>query len=155
MQHPIRHAVAPVTLGLALIFGATACASTATSGGSATTGTSTTSPSTKVGKGIGARDASADVKAGKWHSNNDPYLPLVSVPVTVTNHSHERSDYIIELSLESATGKTQYDSTTVLVNALEAGQSTVQKAEFFEAPKHVPATAKVSVKTVSRISAAS
>jgi hypothetical protein len=124
-----------------------ACASSKTDAGSPATSSSRKS---SVSKGIGSKDARADVTIGLWKSDNDPYFPTVSAPVTVANHSHKRSDYVIDIALESANGNTQFDTTTVLVNGLEPGQSTFQKAEFFQAPKHVPATAKVTVKTIER-----
>jgi hypothetical protein len=46
--------------------------------------------------------------------------------VKVTNHSSGRSDYIIGVSFDSKDGKTQLDTSSVLVNNLEPGQTTNQ-----------------------------
>lgn len=79
-------------------------------------------------------------------------LKLPSVKVTVTNHSSKRSNYIIELSLESADGKTQLDTAPIAVNNLEAGQSTVQTGQFTTTDK-LPRGARVVLKSIDRLAA--
>jgi hypothetical protein len=126
------------------------CASTAsTNSGSPGTASAKASSKTTVSKGLGTKDASGDVRLAKtWVK--DPVLGILSTRVTVTNHSHKRSNYIIDLTLASPNGSTQFDTTTVLVNNLEPGQTNVQKAEFFSAPDALPKTAVVTVTSVQR-----
>ncbi len=87
----------------------------------------------------------------KTLSNNGTHPPQADVEITgcsadtlnqlqatvkVTNHSSGRSNYIIELAFESKDGKTQLDTTTVLVNNLDSGQVTTQKGvTLTDAPK--------------------
>jgi hypothetical protein len=127
----------------------TACSSSPTVTPVGSTG-GFSSTHTKVSQGVAARDATGDVKIGKW--TQDATLGIVSAPVTITNHSHKRSMYIIEVALESANHKVQYDTGNVLVDALEAGQSTVQTVDFVSAPTRLPRTAVIVPKTIERTS---
>ena len=100
-----------------------------------------------VSHGLGSKDANADVTVGKVVV--DATLGIPSAPVTVTNHSSKRSNYIIEISLETAT--TQVDSTLVAVNNLEPGQTSTQSAQFLGAIDKSPAGAKAVIKSVDRL----
>ena len=133
-------------------FGLAAC------GGSAAQPSNTSAPTTSrpattttsVSHDFGSKDASADVTIGKL--TTDPTLNIPEVSVTVTNHSSKRSNYIIEVSLESADGKAQLDTTAATVENLEPGQSSKQTAEFAGMiDKPVPASARVVLKSVDRL----
>ncbi len=78
---------------------------------------------------------------------------LSQVPVTITNHSSKRSDYFVTVALESADGKTQIDTSTVIVQNLEPGQGTVQTGDFLATMTTAPpAGAKVVLQSVQRTS---
>jgi hypothetical protein len=77
----------------------------------------------------------------KTLSNNGTHPPQADVAITgcsadslgdlqatvkVTNHSSGRSNYVIGIAFDSKDGKTQLDTTTVLVNNLDPGQSSNQ-----------------------------
>jgi Flp pilus assembly protein TadD len=153
-------------VAIPLAFTLAACASSGKAGSSTTssstkatasTASSTSkAPTTKatsasVSHDLGAKDASADVVLGKV--TVDPTLGLPTVPVTVTNHSSKRSNYIIEVALETADGKTQLASGFVSVDNLEPGQTSNQTASFFEAMNKgpLPAGAKPVLKSVDRL----
>ena len=55
------------------------------------------------------------------------------VKIPVTNNSSGRSDYWIELVIESADGATQLDTASAFVEDLEAGQSTTAEAMVTDA----------------------
>jgi hypothetical protein len=100
-----------------------------------------------VDKGIGSADASADV-TGATLGQPDA-IGFRSVTMTVTNNSSKRSNYLIDLSIESPDGATQYDTTFASVQNLEPGQTTT--ADALSTTKDVPANAVVTIKTVSRL----
>jgi hypothetical protein len=116
-------------LAAALGVAASGCSSSGSSSGSSTGRT----PSThKVSKGLAADAAAKDVKLGRWHQDPSPAFPVVTVKVFVTNSTSKRSDCIIDLALESADGELQYETTPVLVDGLEAGQTTTRTAASCE-----------------------
>lgn len=109
-------------------------------------------PNPGVSKGIASKDASADVKLG--HLKAKKILGQVSyyyAPVTVTNHSSKRSDYVITVALESANGKKQIDTADVLIQNLEPGQSKSDEGDFLTTDK-VPTGAKLVLQEVERTS---
>ena len=118
---------------------APASPSSAPAGGSVTT----------VSKGIGARDASKDVS--NLAIADPDAIGIRYVSAKVTNNSSKRSNYFIEVAIESADGKTQIDTTTLVVSNLEPGQSTDTKSPA--TTKDVPADAKVTLKSVTRLAA--
>lgn len=109
--------------------------------------TTVTTPSTSasIGTGLGTKDASGDVVFGKPTSDG----AFATAPVKITNHSSKRSDYFIDVSIESADGKTQYDTSTVISQSVEPGQTANEKATFFKT-QQVPAGAKLSIKSIQR-----
>lgn len=147
---------AAIIAGLAALAAIAGCSS---SGGAASTSQSTDAPtvvttvpsvqtpSPKVSRGLGLKDASADVTLGKL--KNDGF-GLGEVGVIVTNHSSKRSNYVIDVAIESADGKDQYGTGTALVTDLDPGQRTRTTATMTGLPKHVPASAKIILKTVQR-----
>jgi hypothetical protein len=109
----------------------------------------TTTPTNPgVSRGWGSKDATADVTA--MHLTAPDAIGFSYANVTITNHSEGRSNYYIELSVESFSGSTQYDTTFVAVNDLEPGQTTTAKSMPIS---HVPALAVARVKTVQRTAA--
>ena len=119
----------------------------AASAGKSSKSASTNSPTPTVAKGIGSADASGDV-SGAVLGQPDT-IGFRAVTLTVTNHSSKRSNYIIEMAIESPDGKTQYDTSMAAVNNLEPGQTTTPAA--FPITKTVPSDAVVNVKTVTRL----
>jgi hypothetical protein len=116
------------------------------SAGDGGSGGSSKKPSSGISKGVGTKDASGDIKVGK--GVKDAALGWVSVPVTITNHSSKRSDYFVDLAIESADGSTQYDTTTVFAQAVEPGQKATEKGQFTK--DGIPVTAKIVIKSVQR-----
>jgi hypothetical protein len=109
--------------------------------------TSKAAPKTSVSHDLGSKDASADVKAGAIVM--DPTLNVPSVPLTVTNNSSKRSNYLITVALESADGKTQVDTTIASVDDLDPGQTAATSAQFFK--PDMPAGTIAVIKTVDRL----
>lgn len=109
-------------------------------------GTSAAVPTT-VSKGLGAKDASADVTNLKI--GDADIIGFRSLTATVTNNSSKRSNYFIEVSIESADGKTQIDTATLVVSNLEPGQAT--EAKGISTAKDLPSGAQISLKQVTRL----
>jgi hypothetical protein len=142
----------PLALCLACSSSGKAGNTTTTATAKATTSSAKASPkaSNSVSHELGSQDASKDVTLGAI--TIEPTLSIPQVPVTVTNHSSKRSNYIIEVSLESADGKTQLDTTTVAVENLEPRQASKQTAQFVGMiNKPLPAGAKTVLKSVDRL----
>jgi len=109
---------------------------------------------TGVDKGIGSQDASADVKVVGLGDKD--VLGFREPELLITNNSSKRSNYIIELSLESPDGKTQYDSTIATASNVEPGQSTGGSVIAFTKTGPAAGTVEapvVKVKSVSRTAA--
>ncbi|HEX2905056.1 MAG TPA: hypothetical protein VHO01_16500 [Jatrophihabitans sp.] len=104
-------------------------------------------PAPGVSKGLGSKDATGDIKIGQPDASNGFDI---EVPVTATNSSSKRSDYMVSLSLESADGKTQYDTASAFLQNVEPGQTAADKAIFIKQSK-LPAGAKITVKEVQRL----
>jgi hypothetical protein len=136
-------------LGLGGIVAIIAIATAAAGGAAKTTtpSTPTNNQSPGVSRGIGSQDATGDVKLGSYTTD---VIKVGHVGVTVTNHSSKRSDYMITVALESADGRTQYDTADVYVQNLEPGQSTSQDGIFTNTSTNPPATAKLVLKSVER-----
>lgn len=114
---------------------------------SKSSGGKSSSTNTGVSTGLGSKDASRDIKLGKIDASSGFGI---EVPVTATNSSSKRSDYSIDLSLESADGKTQYDTAVAFLQNVEPGQSATDKGIFLKESK-LPAGARVVVKEVQRL----
>jgi hypothetical protein len=133
-------------LGVACVLGAAGCSSSRTSRGGST-------PTThEVSTGVAAHAAAKDVKVGRWHQPSSAVSPVVTVKVVITNSSSKRSDYIVDLALESADGTMEYETTPVVVDGLEAGRTTTRTASFVSVNVKLPKTAKVVMKSVERTS---
>ena len=104
-----------------------------------------------VSTGFGTKDASADVKVGTL--GDADILGFRKPELTITNNSSKRSNYFVELSLESADGKTQHDTANATAQNVEPGQSTAGTVLPFTKVKGAPADAIVKVKSVSRTAA--
>jgi hypothetical protein len=126
---------------LALVIGVAAA------GGSNSSNTSKSSSG--VSSALGSSDATADVTSIQVGAPD--VLGFRSVTLEVTNHSSKRSDYLIELSIESPDGNTQYDTSLATVRNLEAGQTSAPEA--FPITKKVPDDAVAKLKTVQRTAA--
>jgi hypothetical protein len=100
-----------------------------------------------VSNGVGTKDATADVGAPTAAAPDA--IGFVTIKIPVTNHSSGRSDYWIDLVIESADGKRQFETTSATVNGLEAGQSTTVEAFPFNA-ENIPANAVVRITKVQR-----
>jgi hypothetical protein len=122
----------------------------AASGGSSkstpTTPSGKTSASPGISKGLGSADASGDVALGKPDASNGF---SIDVPINVTNHSSKRSDYFIDVALVSADGATQYDTASALIQNLEPGQKSSDKASFLKVNK-MPVGATIQIKSIQR-----
>lgn len=109
-----------------------------------------------IDRGIGSQDASADVKVVSLSAPD--ILGFRTAELLITNNSSKRSNYYIELTLESPDGKTQYDSTNATARNVEPGQSTGGSVVPFTKAKSAPAPTTaaapvVKIKSVSRTAA--
>jgi len=100
-----------------------------------------------VSQGVASQDATGDVKLGPMQAPD--VLGIRYETITVLNHSSKRSDYLIDVAVQSADAKTQYDTGTALINNVDPGQTARDKVMF---TKHIPAGAKIVLKTVERTS---
>jgi len=107
--------------------------------------TNSGSSNSGVSRGLAAQDATGDVKLGPPQAPD--VLGIRYETVTVVNHSSKRSDYVIDVAVQSADGKTQYDTGTALINNVDPGQTASDKVMF---TNHIPAGAKIVLKTVER-----
>jgi len=110
--------------------------------------TNSGSSNSGVSRGLAAQDATGDVKLGRPQAPD--VLGIRYETVTVVNHSSKRSDYVIDVAVQSADGKTQYDTGTALINNVDPGQTASDKVMF---TNHIPAGAKIVLKTVERTAA--
>ena len=110
--------------------------------------TNSGSSNSGVSRGLAAQDATGDVKLGPPQAPD--VLGIRYETVTVVNHSSKRSDYVIDVAVQSADGKTQYDAGTALINNVDPGQTASDKVMF---TNHIPAGAKIVLKTVERTAA--
>jgi hypothetical protein len=146
---------------LAVVFAAaalalSACSSTGTKGGSvgAQNGTQTSTqkatgaPSASAGvnstaaktrpapsgpAGVDSKAAWGDIKLGAIRIDAKHGTP--SAEVTITNHSSKRSNYIVDLSIMSAGGKTRLDAAMVSAQGLASGQTTTRTVHFMTTQK--------------------
>jgi hypothetical protein len=100
-----------------------------------------------VSNGIGSQDATADVGTPTMAAPDA--IGVVYVQIPVTNHSSGRSDYFIDVAIESADGATQLGTAFASVQGLEAGQTTTTQAMVTDADSF-PADAIVRITTVQR-----
>ena len=100
-----------------------------------------------VSNGIGSKDATADV--GTPTMTPADSLGFSTVQIPVTNNSSGRSNYWIDVVIESADGATQFESTMAIVNDLDPGQSATAETMPINA-ESIPADAVVRLTTVQR-----
>ena len=98
-----------------------------------------------ISNGVGSQDATADIGTPTMAAPDAIGVSYITIPVT--NNSSGRSDYHIELVIESADGATQLDTAFAFVTDLEAGQSTTAEAMVTDAYSF-PADAVIRVITV-------
>ena len=98
-----------------------------------------------ISQGIGAQDATRDVTLGPVQAPDS--IGVRYEKVTVVNHSSKRSDYMIDVAVQSTDGKTQYATGTALINNVDPGQTASDQVMF---TSHIPAGAKAVLKTVER-----
>ena len=90
----------------------------------------------------------ADVDSAHATLSEPDAIGAQYVNLQVTNHSSKASNYLIEASVESPDGKTQYDTTTLFVQNLGPGQTT--KAKGLVIASDVPADAVVHITGAQR-----
>lgn len=125
------------------VLGSMGSSSNTSAGGSATP---SQSQSNGVSKGFGSQDASGDISIGSTKTE----FGTTTVQIKAKNQSEKRSDYFVSVAVESADGKTQYDTSTAVISNVDPGQTATGDAMFM---KDFPKGAKVVVKEVSRTSA--
>jgi len=104
------------------------------------------STSDTVSKGLGSKDASADIVSLKC--SEEDALGFRTPVVRVTNNSSKASDYFIDIVAESSDGSEQFDTTMATITNLSPGQST--NAEAIAMTKKIPAGAVCKIKSVQR-----
>jgi hypothetical protein len=140
-SHKLRNTL----LGIVGLIVAIAVATTA-AGGSKHSGSSNSgSLNSGVSQGVASQNATGDVTLGPVQAADA--LGIRYETVTVFNHSSKRSDYMIDVAVQSADGKTQYDTGTALINNVDPGQTASDRVMF---TNHIPAGAKIVLKTVER-----
>jgi hypothetical protein len=107
---------------------------------------------TTISKGLGSKDASADVTEVAITREGETPFTLTFATATLTNNSSKPSDYFVTIAAESPDGATRYGETIVHVMNLEPGQSSTQKGLF--TVEDVPADAVAVVKEVQRTASA-
>ena len=80
----------------------------------------------------------------------DAELGTPSAEVTITNHSSELSNYIVDVNLMSADGKTRLDAAMVSAEALAPGQAIKLTARFMTTQK-LPTGARLTVAGIARL----
>lgn len=140
-SHKLRNTV----LGIVGLIVAIAVATNA-GGGSKHSGSANSGGSNSgVSRGAASQDPTGDVALGPIQAPDA--LGIRYEKITAVNHSSKRSDYMIDVAVQSADGKTQYDTGTALINNVDPSQTASDKAMF---TNHIPAGAKVVLKTVER-----
>ncbi|HEY3088942.1 MAG TPA: hypothetical protein VGJ59_12855 [Jatrophihabitantaceae bacterium] len=115
-------------------------------GGSKHSGSSNSGSSNSgVSQGVASQDATGDVKLGPMQAPD--VLGIRYETITVVNHSSKRSDYVVDVAVQSADGRTRYDTGTALINNVDPSQTASDKVMF---TNRIPAGAKVVLKTVER-----
>ncbi|WP_181765906.1 hypothetical protein [Streptomyces albidus (ex Kaewkla and Franco 2022)] len=79
-----------------------------------------------------------DVKLSRPVTKDEFGFKTTTLTVTVTNHSSEASDYLIDLELLNSAGN-RVEETPVSTLNLEPGRTFTEKVEFTEAGKSVKA----------------
>ena len=72
-----------------------------------------------ISNGVGSQDATADIGTPTMAAPDAIGVSYIKIPVT--NNSSGRSDYRIELVIESADGATQLDTATAFVTSSKPG----------------------------------
>ena len=137
------------------------CTSAATNSGSTSTGRASVIPTTTPDKpatspspapsmspDLGTKEASGDVTLGAILV--DPKLGALSAEVTITNHSSKRSNYIVDLSITDADGKTTLGASMVSAPGVKPGQTAKRTAQFGTTQK-LPADATITIVGVARL----
>jgi uncharacterized protein YceK len=107
-----------------------------------------TTPASKASQESGSPAAVGDVKLGAIRV--DAKLGTPSASVTITNHSSKLSNYIVDLSITLANGKTQLDTAMVSAPRVSPGQ-TVKRAAQFRTTQKLPTGAKLTIVGVARL----
>ena len=108
---------------------------------------SSRSGTSRVASASAGKSAAGDVTFAKQVTVGE--LGLASVEVTVTNHSSQRIDYVVDLALVSANGM-QLGTKTAFINDVGPGQSTTRPVNFLQSYNAVPAGTRVTLRTVQR-----
>jgi hypothetical protein len=107
-----------------------------------------TLPAPSAPAGVDSKAAWGDIKLGAIRI--DAKLGTPSAEVTITNHSSKRSNYIIDLSIKSTDGKTQFDAAMVSAQDLAPGQTTTRTAHF-SIKQQLPTGATLTLVGVARL----
>lgn len=121
-----RHIGRWIGLGFAGLIVVIVVASLASGGGNSTNTSGTTSArvgNSGISRGLGAADATADVKIDKGSVSGEDLggTGVAKATLTITNKSSKRSDYYIEATLLNAAGE-NIGNANALVQAVESGQ---------------------------------
>lgn len=101
-----------------------------------------------VSQGLGSRDASGDVSDVRIEWGSGAYT-LHEVVAVVTNNSEKRSDYAIDVAIESPDGSVRHDQVFLWVENLEPGQMTEVRSSFDDAPEGAVPVVKTVQRTAS------
>jgi hypothetical protein len=92
-----------------------------------------TLPAPSAPAGVDSKAVWGDIKLGAIRI--DAKLGTPSAEVTITNHSSNRGNYIVDLSIMSAGGKARLDAAMVSAQGLASGQTTTRTAHFMTTQK--------------------
>jgi hypothetical protein len=102
----------------------------------------------EISTGLGSKDATADVGVPALDAPDVIGVSYIHVPVT--NNSSGRSDYFIEVAIESADGATLYETTFASLSGVEPGQSASAEGMLAWGSDGSPADATPRITTVQR-----
>jgi PBP1b-binding outer membrane lipoprotein LpoB len=155
-----RGRLAVAVAGVALVL--SACTSSGKTGGPTSTSNGTpasthsqtptstpkTTPATSVSQKPVAKEALGDVKLGAIRVDAKLKTPMADI--TITNHSAKSSNYIVDVSITSADGKTQIDNAVVHTQSLAPGH-TADLAAHFRTNQKLPSGAKITIVGLARL----
>jgi hypothetical protein len=139
-------------LSLAALIGLGAACSVPEDADKADAPTDDAGTDTTISSGLGSQDATADVGAPILDAPDAIGVSYLHIPVT--NNSSGRSDYFIEVAIESADGATQYETTLATLSGVEPGQAASAEGMVAWGSDPAPADATVRITTVQRMASA-
>src|SRR4029077_11949871 len=144
-RRPWHHSTGWWLIAAALLIGAIALITNRSRSDDATAVRTSSTATANVGNDGGSTDASGDVVVRS--GADDDVLDIASARLAVTNHSAQRSDYLITVAAESPGGATDVATGLATIDALPPGRTKTVRAQFTTSLR---ADVEVVVKEVTR-----